>query len=198
MTSPLIWLIVGLGNPGGQYTQTRHNAGFILLDKLAVTLNAVFKSEARFFGELSSSQLAGNKVLLLKPMTYMNLSGKSIRAVSQYYKIDVTNILVVHDEIDLEAGDVRLKSGGGHGGHNGLRSIITELGGSKDFLRLRLGVGHPGTKEQVVDYVLSKPSATELSQISDAIDESVKAIPEIIQGKIDSAMQNLNSYYKQH
>ena len=175
-------LIAGLGNPTSRYEKTRHNAGFWFLDELANGYGARFKPESRFGGELARIERPGLDLWLLKPMTYMNRSGGPIRLVSQYFKIPLTEILVVHDELDLSPGDVRLKKAGGHGGHNGLRDIISVLG-TPDFLRLRLGIGHPGEKSQVVDYVLGEPGKAERDQINQAIADTLPKIVSLAEGK---------------
>ncbi len=147
-----IELIVGLGNPGSRYEQTRHNAGFWLLDALAESLGSRFSVEGRFFGLLGRVEIDGQSCYLFKPTTFMNRSGQALAALTRYYKIPAPRVLVVHDEIDLPPGVVRLKRGGGHGGHNGLRDIIKALG-DNSFWRLRLGVGHPGARDEVVDFL---------------------------------------------
>jgi len=184
-------LIVGLGNPGSSYVSTRHNAGFWLIEKLAD--NATFKQETRFHGEVASIEHDGRRIYLLKPSTYMNRSGQAVASLSRYYKIAAENILVVHDELDLSAGDVRLKIGGGHGGHNGLRDIASALGGNKGFMRLRIGIGHPGDSKQVVDYVLKKPSKDELAQIEIAIESSLDVMPLVLDGDLPQAQNRLHN-----
>ncbi len=190
--SPSFDLIIGLGNPGAKYEQTRHNAGFWLLDRLAVSAGACFKTENKFHGLTAAIEMAGHRCRLLKPSTYMNRSGQSVVSNLQYYKIPLEQMLVVHDDIDLEPGCIRLKRNGGHGGHNGLRDIIAALGG-RDFYRLRIGVGHPGSRDQVVDYVLCKPSVSEYGEISAAIDQALSLVPEMLQGNFERVMQNLHS-----
>ncbi len=185
-------LIVGLGNPGAKYEHTRHNAGFWLLDRLAVSEGVGFREERRFHGQVAVMDVAGETCRLLKPATYMNRSGQSIAALQQYYRIPPERLLVVHDDIDLEPGCVRLKRGGGHGGHNGLRDIIQVLG-SREFHRLRIGVGHPGTRDQVVDYVLRRPAAGERALIDEAIDVALAQMPVILQGGLEQAMRVLHA-----
>src|SRR5690554_4806125 len=163
------WIIAGLGNPGSQYEHTRHNVGFWLLGRLAADLGTDFSVQNRFHGQLAQASLAGEKLWLLKPLTFMNRSGQSVAALANFYKIPLQNMLVVHDELDLEPGIARLKRDGGHGGHNGLRDIIAQAGG-RDFLRCRLGIGHPGHSRQVSDYVLSRPSAADRQHVETAID----------------------------
>jgi len=150
-------VIVGLGNPGSKYTETRHNAGFWFIEELAREYSASFRQEKKFHGEVAKISLAGKDIWLLKPETFMNRSGLAVQSLMSFYRINADQLLVAHDEIDLPPGTAKLKTGGGHGGHNGLRDIINQLG-TKDFHRLRIGVGHPGSKDQVVDYVLHNAS----------------------------------------
>ena len=186
-----IALIIGLGNPGKEYEATRHNAGFWFVDAVARQQQVSFKSEKKFHCQLTRFKYAGHDVWLLKPETFMNLSGKSVQAVCQFYKIPLDKILVAHDELDLEPGVARLKKGGGHGGHNGLRDIMQRMG--KDFYRLRLGIGHPGHKERVTGHVLNKVSSDDERAIEQAIDETLRVLPEIISGDISKAMNTLHS-----
>ena len=186
-----IALIVGLGNPGKEYEATRHNAGFWFVEAVARQQQACFKSEKKFHGQLARFKLGGEDVWLLKPDTFMNLSGQAVQAVCQFYKIPLDRILVAHDELDLEPGVARLKKGGGHGGHNGLRDIMSRMG--KEFYRLRLGIGHPGHKEKVTGHVLNKVSADDERAIEQAIDETLRVLPEIIGGDIAKAMNTLHS-----
>lgn len=188
----MIELVVGLGNPGKGYERTRHNAGWWLLDRLAQQQGLKFIAEAKFFGDIAKASVAGRACWLLKPTTFMNRSGQAIQAIASFYKISVNHILVVHDELDLKPGTVRLKQGGGHGGHNGLRSTIEHLG-SNDFLRMRLGIGHPGSKDEVVNYVLHQALAEEQKLIDAAIDLAVDSLPLIIEGDVQKAMQRLHS-----
>jgi len=186
-----IRLIVGLGNPGANYHSTRHNAGFWLLDQIAREFSCSLHNEIRFHGETGKIHAASKDIHLLKPTTFMNRSGQAVAALSRYFKIEATQILVLHDELDLEAGDNRLKKSGGHGGHNGLRDIINHIG--KDFLRLRIGIGHPGERNQVVNYVLKSPSAEDLSRIEDANQRTLKIIPTLLDGHFEKAMQALHT-----
>ena len=186
-----IKLIVGLGNPGPDYNQTRHNAGFWFVDELARRFSGNFRSESKFSGDVCKIQVNGLGVWLLKPGTYMNRSGLSVRQISDFYKIPIESILVAHDELDLEPGVVRLKRGGGHGGHNGLRDISTHLG--KDFLRLRIGIGHPGHRDQVVKFVLARASQSEQQLIDESIDDAVRHIGEIVAGEHQKVMNQLHS-----
>ncbi|MDH5592751.1 MAG: aminoacyl-tRNA hydrolase, partial [Gammaproteobacteria bacterium] len=180
------WLIAGLGNPGPQYEHTRHNVGFWWLDQLAHDLGATFAVDNKYHGQLAQHQTSEHKLLLLKPLVFMNRSGQSVAALANFYKIPLSNILIVHDELDLPPGTVRLKHEGGHGGHNGLRDIIAQTGG-KDFLRCRLGIGHPGDSRQVSDYVLSKPSQADRQLILSAIDDSLRVLPDVLSGDLEKA-----------
>lgn len=186
-----VQLIVGLGNPGDKYDQTRHNAGFWFVEEVARQYGVVFRPETKFLGEAVRVQSAGLDFWLLKPATFMNRSGQSIQALANFYKIPVESILVVHDELDLEPGVAKLKKGGGHGGHNGLRDTIAALG--KEFLRLRLGIGHPGHRDQVVDYVLKAPSKIDRQKIDDEIYQATRVLPELIGGDIQKAMHQLHT-----
>ncbi|MCB1734105.1 MAG: aminoacyl-tRNA hydrolase [Gammaproteobacteria bacterium] len=190
--APGVALIVGLGNPGPKYDQTRHNAGFWFLDEVASRLGVVLRADGKFFGAVGKAVVAGRDVWLLKPDTFMNRSGQAIGALARFYKIAPEAILVAHDELDLEPGTVRLKRGGGHGGHNGLRDTINQLA-SKEFLRLRLGVGHPGHRDLVVDYVLNKPAQADRNAIENAIWEAERELDAIVRGDFDAVMRNLHS-----
>lgn len=184
-------LIVGLGNPGTGDARTRHNAGFWFVDALATQHGAAFRQTARFFGDTCEVSCGTERVRLLKPRTYMNLSGRAVGALANFYRISPEEILVAHDEIDLPAGVARLKVGGGHGGHNGLRDIHRALA-KPDYLRLRIGVGHPGHKDAVHDYVLSKPSDAQRKLIEQAIDDALAVVPEVVAGRVSKAMNALN------
>ena len=186
-----IRLIVGLGNPGEKHEQTRHNAGFWFVDALAQRENAIFKHEVKFKGEVTHYSCQGQKIWLLKPQTYMNDSGESLRPFCDFYKISTEQILVAHDEIDLPNGEVKIKWSGGHGGHNGLRSIFAHL--NKDFWRLRIGVGHPGHKDQVVNYVLKRVNQQDRAEIDNAIIDAMNCVEEFVEGNIDSAMKKLHT-----
>lgn len=188
-----IKLIVGLGNPGREYEQTRHNAGFWWLDEVARTLGANFKADSKFHGLVARGTLHGHEVHLLKPQTFMNVSGRAVGAVAQFYKIEAAQILVVHDELDLPPGSAKLKLGGGHGGHNGLKDIIAHLG-TKDFWRLRIGVGHPGERSEVVNYVLNAPRKEEQGLIEEAMQRAREVAPLIVEGKLEAAMLKLHSH----
>jgi len=187
-----IQIIVGLGNPGNEYAKTRHNAGFWFIDHLVSQHNLTLKNEAKFLGEIAKLSSPSGNIWLLKPTTFMNRSGQSIARLAGFYKIKPEQILVVHDELDLPPGKVKLKQGGGHGGHNGLRDSINQLG-SKNFYRLRLGIGHPGNKEQVVGFVLGKTPQSEKLLIESAIDKSFDSIDLILQGNMQKAMNQLHS-----
>ena len=187
-----IRLIVGLGNPGADYVDTRHNAGFWFLDLLANHLSLSFRFEKRFNADEAKYRADGKDIFLLKPQTFMNRSGQSVGALARFYKLKPQQILVVHDELDLAPGDNRLKRGGGHGGHNGLRDTINHLGDS-DFFRLRIGIGHPGNRDQVVDYVLHRPSAQDRELIEVANQGTLKIMPQLFAGRIDKAMQALHT-----
>jgi len=184
-------LIVGLGNPGSQYKLTRHNAGFWFVDELARHFNVDFKFETKFKAEICKANLSGQTIWLVKPQTFMNLSGDAAQKIAHFYKIPTTSILIVHDELDLPVGTARYKSGGGHGGHNGLRDLSQKLG--KEFWRLRLGVGHPGDKRKVHDYVLNKPSSDDGVAISQSIEQSLATIEMAINGETEKAMNQLHS-----
>jgi PTH1 family peptidyl-tRNA hydrolase len=184
-------LIVGLGNPGAQYETTRHNAGFWFIDELVRRYGGVLRNETKFNGELGRITLANREIWLLKPLTFMNRSGQSIARLAGFYKIDAADILVAHDDLDLPIGTVRLKSGGGHGGHNGLRDTCAQLG-SNAFLRLRLGIGRP-SGSATIGYVLGRPPSAERQWIDDAIDAAASEIALIAEGQWNKATQILHS-----
>ena len=185
-------LIVGLGNPGSEYTETRHNAGFWFVEELAAANGAQFRAEKKFHGEVARINIAGCDIWLLKPQTFMNRSGQAIKSLASFYRMNAENVLVAHDELDLEVGVIKLKMGGGHGGHNGLRDTIAHLG-TKDFHRLRIGIGHPGSKNQVVDYVLHRPSQDERIGIDNAISDARSVMPLLAEGAMEKAMHQLHS-----
>lgn len=187
-----IKLIIGLRNPGIAYEHTRHNAGGWLANLLAQRHNAVFKTDKKMNAELALLDLNQVTCRLVLPLTFMNHSGQPTRLISQFYQILPSDILVVHDELDLPPGRIKLKTGGGHGGHNGLRDIITQLG-SPEFHRLRIGIGHPGHRDLVHQYVLSKPSLHDRQQIYDAIDRGIAVAPFILTGDLARAMNQLNA-----
>ncbi|WP_293007165.1 aminoacyl-tRNA hydrolase [Nitrosomonas sp.] len=185
-------LIVGLGNPGREYARTRHNAGFEWVDRLSQMLHAPLKLEARFHGLCAQIRQNDRDVWLLEPQTYMNRSGQSVAALCQFYKIQATEIIVIHDELDLLPGAVKLKKGGGLGGHNGLKDIAAKLG-TQDFWRLRIGIGHPGDRGAVVSYVLHPPRKEEAPLIDEAIARSLDVWPLIAQGACEAAMLKLHT-----
>lgn len=187
--------VVGLGNPGAQYTDTRHNVGFWFIDLVARQHGIVLRPENKFFGDLGKLNLPSGNCWLLKPNTFMNHSGRALSALANFYKLSPQQILVVHDELDLPSGSVRLKQGGGHGGHNGLRDIISALG-SKDFFRLRLGIDHPGHRDQVTNHVLSRPSKTDQTQIEDAIEMASHHLDGLVAGDYQQLMNKLHSNKK--
>jgi PTH1 family peptidyl-tRNA hydrolase len=187
-----ILLIVGLGNPGSQYEETRHNAGFWFVDQVARRHGGVFKKESRFHGDACRIRVGREECWLLKPSTYMNRSGQSVSSLAKYYKIPVEQILVAHDELDMAPGVVRLKQGGGHAGHNGLRDIISAMGG-RDFWRFRIGIDHPGDARQVVDYVLGRPSRDDADKIAKTIDDAESALPLLLAGEYQQVMNRLHS-----
>ena len=187
-----IKLIVGLGNPGPQYETTRHNAGFWWVDDFAHANKFIFKNESKFNGLVARSALHGREVILLKPQTFMNASGRSVGALAKFYKITAAEILVVHDELDLPPGTAKLKFGGGHGGHNGLKDIIAHLG-TKEVWRLRIGIGHPGERAEVVNYVLQLPRREEAALIQQAMQRGQEVAHLIVEGKFEAAMLKLHS-----
>jgi PTH1 family peptidyl-tRNA hydrolase len=187
-----IKLIVGLGNPGHEYEDTRHNAGFWWVDAFAQQHAVQFKTDNKFHGLVTRVQLHGHEVWLLKPQTFMNVSGRSVVALALFYKILPDQILVVHDELDLPPGGAKLKLGGGHGGHNGLKDIIAHLG-TKDFWRLRIGIGHPGERDEVVNYVLNAPRNSEQVLIEQAMQRAQDVAMLVVEGKLEAAMLKLHS-----
>lgn len=190
--SARIELIVGLGNPGRDYADTRHNAGFWFVEAVARKYGGSFKYDRKFQGEVARVRIEGQEVWLLKPDTFMNLSGQAVQALMQFYKIDLASVLVVHDELDLPAGVARLKQGGGHGGHNGLRDITQRCGGN-GFQRLRLGIGHPGDKSRVTGHVLSKVSRDDMADIEQAMAAAMDVLPQVVSGEFQKAMNTLHS-----
>ncbi|RPD90394.1 aminoacyl-tRNA hydrolase [Neisseria weixii] len=191
MSTP-IKMIVGLGNPGKEYEATRHNVGFWLLEELAWQWKATFKEEKKFFGEVARVSRSEGDVWLIKPMMFMNRSGQAVAALAQFYKIEPEEILVVHDELDIECGRIKFKLGGGNGGHNGLKDIQARLG-TPNFYRLRLGIDHPGDKALVSAYVLNKPSAEHRQLIEDSVNKSIKGIPLLTAGEFEEAQRFLHS-----
>jgi len=184
-------IIVGLGNPGPEHQVTRHNAGFWFVDLLARLHGGEFRDYRKFSGETARIRISGTDLVLLKPTTYMNRSGLAIRQVSEFFKILPEEILVAHDELDLPAGSVRLKQGGGHGGHNGLRDTIAHIG--ENFWRLRVGIGHPGKKADVIDYVLTRAARPEEDLILDAVGTAADCMPLLLEQGAERAMTRLHS-----
>jgi PTH1 family peptidyl-tRNA hydrolase len=191
MADTPLQLIVGLGNPGPEHQLTRHNAGFWLLDALAQSQGQRFRNHAKFHGEICRVALGGAEVTLLKPGTYMNRSGLAVRAAADYHKIPPAQIMIAHDELDLPSCTLRFKLGGGHGGHNGLRDVIPNIG--PDFWRLRIGIGHPGDKTQVIDYLLKSAPARELENLFDCVHDAAKLVPDFIQLGAEKVMNSLHS-----
>jgi len=187
-----IKLFVGLGNPGPEYEATRHNAGFWWIDQVARDGGARLASEAKFFGLAGRLKSGPHEAWLLQPMTFMNASGRSVAALARFYKILPEEILVIHDELDLPPGTTKLKKGGGHGGHNGLKDIAAHLG-TPDFWRLRLGIGHPGDRNAVVNFVLKAPTRDEATLIEDNIAQSAKLLPLLLEGQLEAAMLKLHT-----
>ena len=186
-------VIVGLGNPGPKHDSDRHNAGVIFLHHLCKSYGGTLRGESKFFGEFGSISVDGHEIKLLFPTTFMNHSGKSVSALCKFFKIEPQNLLVAYDEIDFDVGVTRFKEGGGHGGHNGIRDIISALGGQNGFYRLRIGVGHPGHKSMVANYVLSPPSRTEAQIIMSDIEEAIRVIPKAVAGEWEDAMKLLHT-----
>ena len=184
-------LIVGLGNPGTEYARTRHNAGFQFVDELARRHGASFRSEPRHRAELARASIGGADLWLLKPMDYMNHSGPPVRSVATFYKVPLAEILVAYDELDFPAGTVRLKQGGGAAGHNGMRDVIAHLGDA--FWRLRIGIGHPGDRALVLDYVLGRPSPAEAQLLGEAIGAAAETVPVLLNEGAQAAMNRLHS-----
>ncbi len=185
-------LIVGLGNPGTEYAQTRHNAGFWYVERLADRYNISLKKDSKYNAISGRGHIEGQDVRLLLPLTYMNRSGQSIVPFAKFYQISTSNILIAHDELDMNPGVIRLKNGGGHGGHNGLKDIVPHIGA--DFLRLRIGIGHPGSKERVSGHVLSKASKNEQQIIDQAIEHALDQSKALILGDIAQAMNSINAF----
>lgn len=185
-------LIVGIGNPGEQYARTRHNVGVWFVSRFAVQQGISFSQQKKFFGRTATIMFDGQEIRLLLPDTYMNESGKSVAALANYYKITPEEILIAHDELDLDTGLIRFKQGGGLAGHNGLRSITQRMGGTQDYNRLRIGVGHPGDKSQVTSHVLGKVTASDETTMLECIEEALRVLPVAIGGDWENAMNQLN------
>lgn len=188
----MIKLFVGLGNPGNEYADTRHNAGFWLLDAIAENRRVQLTFDRNFFGNVARTSTPDGPLWLLTPQTYMNRSGQAVSALARYFKINPDEILVAHDELDLPPGQAKLKKGGGHGGHNGLRDIHAQLG-TADYWRLRIGIGHPGHREEVVNWVLNQPSSVDRDQVMSAIQRAAMAFPLMQSGDTTRAMNLLNT-----
>lgn len=184
---------MGLGNPGPEYQDTKHNAGAIFVENLASSFAITLKFEAKFFGFTGRGSIAGQDVRLLIPTTFMNLSGKAVVAICQFYKIGIDEILVAYDELDFDPGIIKFKMGGSSS-QNGIKDIVNKLANNRDFLRLRIGIGHPGNRSQVTSYVLSKPSAEDREKILGAIDEAVRCMPIMYEHGLVKAQQRLHSY----
>lgn len=195
-STPGISLIAGLGNPGPEYADTRHNAGFRFLGALREGRGPVLKHESRFAGQVAKLDIGGRELWLLAPDTFMNHSGEAVAKLAHYYKIPASEILAVHDELDLPPGTVRLKTGGGAGGHNGVADLIEKLG-TPDFFRLRLGIGRPASSAQVVSFVLKKAPAAEQALLDEAIRAALGVIEDIVHGRVQQAMNALHSHTSQ-
>ncbi|HHF3840750.1 TPA: aminoacyl-tRNA hydrolase [Haemophilus influenzae] len=189
-----IKLIVGLGNPGEKYADTRHNAGEWLIERLARRFNVSLNPESKFFGKTARTLVNGKEVRLLVPTTFMNLSGKAVGALASFYRVKPEEILVIHDELDLPAGTAKLKQGGGHGGHNGLKDIVAQLGNNNNFYRLRIGIGHPGHRDLVAGYVLNKPSPADRDALEKVLDEATDCVEMIFKDGMIKATNRLNSF----
>ena len=185
-------LIVGLGNPGQQYAKTRHNAGFWFVESIAKDFDIALHLDKKFHGMTGRSIIHGTDVRLLLPHTFMNKSGEAVIPMVNFYGIANDELLIVHDELDLDVGRMRLKTGGGHGGHNGLRDIVPHIGA--DFHRLRLGIGHPGHKSKVAGYVLGKPTADEQIAFETTLDAALRSLPDLVNGDLNKAQQAINSF----
>ncbi len=188
----MIKLLVGLGNPGPEYEDTRHNAGFWWVDAVARELKATLQPERSYFGVMARVNHDGRPLWLLEPMTFMNRSGQSVAALARFFKINPEEILVAHDELDLMPGEMKLKQGGGHAGHNGLRDIHAQLG-SADYWRLRIGIGHPGHKSEVANWVLKKPAPEQREALQTGLDRALKALPDLLAGRMDKATATIHT-----
>ena len=187
-----ISLIVGLGNPGKEYAQTRHNAGFWFVEQLADRYGISLKADPKFHGYSGRGQIEGHDVRLLLPTTFMNRSGQSVVPFAKFYQVAPEAILIAHDELDMNPGIIRLKTGGGHGGHNGLRDIVPHIGAN--FHRLRIGIGHPGAKERVSGHVLGKAPSSEQALMDAAIDHALSKVQMLVNGQVSQAMNQINAY----
>ncbi|OBT15994.1 aminoacyl-tRNA hydrolase [Vibrio sp. UCD-FRSSP16_10] len=189
-----IKLLVGLANPGPEYTRTRHNAGAWVVEELARIHNVTLKNEPKFFGLTGRITASGYDLRLLVPTTFMNLSGKSVAALAKFYQIKPEEIMVAHDELDLPPGVGKFKKGGGHGGHNGLKDTISKLGNNKEFYRLRIGIGHPGHKDRVAGYVLGKAPTKEQECLDAVVDESVRSLEILLKDGLTKAQNRLHTF----
>lgn len=189
-----IQLIVGLANPGPEYQNTRHNAGAWFIEELCRANNTSLKNDPKYFGYTAQINIEGHPVRLLVPTTFMNLSGKSVSALANFFKIKPEQILVAHDELDMEPGTAKFKLGGGHGGHNGLRDIIAKMANNKNFYRLRIGIGHPGSKEKVTGWVLGKAPQADQEKIEAAIDEAARSVDIWFKQDLKKAQSRLHSF----
>lgn len=190
MTQPALRLVIGLGNPGAEYAETRHNAGFWFCERLANDIKVSFGKESRYHGWVANAREAG--IWLLMPATYMNDSGRAVQALAHFYRIQPAEMLVVHDELDLLPGRAQLRFGGGLGGHNGLKSLTSHLG-TQDYWRLRVGIGHPGDRNEVVNYVLKPPRKEEREEVDAAIDRALLAWPQLARADFNAATQRINT-----
>ncbi len=188
----MIKLFVGLGNPGAEYEATRHNAGFWWTDALSREMKVQLALDKNYHGRVARTTIGGQTVWLLEPMTFMNVSGKSVAALARFFKIAPEEILVAHDELDIIPGQAKLKFGGSHAGHNGLRDIHAQLG-TGDYWRLRIGVGHPGDKAEVINWVLKKPSQEHRVAIEDSIGRAIKAVPALLAGEMEKATMMIHT-----
>ncbi|MDO6446453.1 aminoacyl-tRNA hydrolase [Colwellia sp. 1_MG-2023] len=189
-----IQLVVGLGNPGPEYTKTRHNAGVWFVEELASRYNISLRPEKKYFGLYGKGQIGNEVIHLLIPTTFMNKSGQSVAPLANFFRIHVENILVAHDELDMEPGVCKIKKGGGHGGHNGLRDIIARMANNKEFYRLRIGIGHPGHRDRVTGHVLGKAPAIEQEKIDQAIDEASRCMDIWLKDDLKKAQNRLHSF----
>ncbi|MBS3798921.1 MULTISPECIES: aminoacyl-tRNA hydrolase [unclassified Pseudoalteromonas] len=189
-----IQMLVGLANPGPEYKQTRHNAGAWFIEELAARYNCILKPDSKHHGLTGKVIIAGTEFKLLIPTTYMNLSGKAVSSLANFYKIPVESILVAHDEMDLEPGTAKLKKGGGHGGHNGLKDIIAKMANNKEFMRLRIGIGHPGHRDKVTGWVLGKAPTADQEKIDAAVDEAVRCMEILAKDGVLKAQNRLHSF----
>lgn len=197
IVSDQIRLLVGLANPGPEYAKTRHNAGAWVVEELARIHNVQLKEDKKYFGLTARISIGGEDLRLLIPTTFMNLSGKAVAPLAKFFQIKPEEIMVAHDELDLPTGVAKFKKGGGHGGHNGLRDIISKMGNNKEFYRLRIGIGHPGHKDKVAGFVLTKAPANEQSQIEQAVDEAVRCIDILLKDDLAKAQNRLHTFKAQ-